>query len=92
VGFYPNIRLIIGDIAKTYKTLEGHRLILTFFDTDNYSATRQALPLCAELTVHGGVIAFDHYYSPTWPTTIGERLAAKGVHLFEGCDFTLVSG
>lgn len=76
---YDNIRLIIGDISETYLQLRGHTLAFTFFDTDNYSATRTALPLVAELTVPGGIIAFDHYYSPDWPSTVGERMAAHEV-------------
>lgn len=76
---YKNIDLIGGDITNTYNILRGHKLILSFFDTDNYSATRAALPLCAEITVPGGVIAFDHYFSPDWPSTLGERIAAKEV-------------
>lgn len=76
---YDNIRLIIGNIADTYTELQGHSLALSFFDTDNYSATRVALPLAAEVTVPGGIIAFDHYHSPAWPSTIGERMAAQEV-------------
>lgn len=78
-GRYDNISLIIGDIAETYTQLQGHALALSFFDTDNYSATRAALPMCAEITVPGGVIAFDHFYSPGWLSTIGERMAAQEV-------------
>lgn len=76
---YDNICLFIGDIVETHTQLHGHSLALSFFDTDNYSATRAALPLAAEVTVPGGVIAFDHYYSPAWPSTIGERMAAQEV-------------
>lgn len=76
---YDNIRLVIGDIADTHTELHGHSLALSFFDTDNYSATRTALPLAAKVTVTGGIIAFDHYYSPAWPSTIGERMAAQEV-------------
>lgn len=76
---YDNIRLIIGDITDTHAQLQGHSLALSFFDTDNYSATRSALPLAAKVTVPGGIIAFDHYYSPAWPSTVGERMAAQEV-------------
>jgi hypothetical protein len=27
--------------------------------------------------VPGGAVAFDHYFSPNWPSTLGERIAAK---------------
>jgi|SRR5579884_414266 len=75
-GGYPNIALVVGDIVETAAQLEGRPLVLSFFDTDNYTATRTALAVAYEQTVPGGVLAFDHYYSPDWPGTIGERMAA----------------
>jgi len=87
---FPNIALIRGDTYETYLLLEDRELILSFFDTDNYSATRKALPLCARQTVPGGVIAFDHYYSPSRPTTLGERVAANEV--FGGSDWLNLHG
>lgn len=74
-----NIELIVGDICETYTQLNNVDLALSFFDTDNYSATKQALKLCVERTVTGGVLAFDHYFSPTWDKTIGERIAIRQV-------------
>jgi hypothetical protein len=74
-----NIRLIQGDIRTTCHALADKQLALTFFDTDNYSATKKALEMCIERTVPGGVLAFDHYFSPSWVSTIGERIAAKQV-------------
>jgi O-methyltransferase len=77
---YPyNIELVKGDISETYRQLNGIPLALTFFDADNYSTARSALPLCYEQTVPGGILAFDHYYSPNWVRTIGERIAIKEV-------------
>jgi hypothetical protein len=74
-----NIELIPGDICDTYVRLKDIPLALSFFDTDNYSATRRALAMCWEQTVEGGVLAFDHYYSPGWNKTIGERIAIREV-------------
>lgn len=74
---YPNIALVPGDIVETAAHLKGRPLILSFFDTDNYTATRTALAVAYEQTVPGGILAFDHYYSPDWPDTIGERMAAS---------------
>ncbi|SRR6266545_3053029 len=74
-----NIKLVKGDISETYRHLSGIPLALTFFDADNYSTARSALPLCYEQTVPGGILAFDHYYSPNWVRTIGERIAIKEV-------------
>lgn len=72
-----NIELIQGDICETYTRLRDIPLVLSFFDTDNYSPTRRALELCVAQTVQGGVLAFDHYYSPNWNKTVGERIAIK---------------
>lgn len=73
------IELVQGDIAETCGRLSDVDLALSFFDTDNYSAARKALAICAERTVVGGFIVFDHWYSPAWKYTIGERLAAREV-------------
>jgi O-methyltransferase len=73
-----NITVVEGDICETYRRLDGVPLLLTFFDTDNYSPTAAALELCYEQTVPGGVIAFDHYHSTEqFVYTIGERMAAR---------------
>lgn len=74
-----NIELVQGDICETYTKLQDIPLALSFFDTDNYSPTKQALELCIQQTVHGGILAFDHYYSPGWNKTVGERIAIKQV-------------
>jgi hypothetical protein len=74
-----NIELIQGDICETYTRLRDIPLVLSFFDTDNYSPTRRALEQCVTQTVQGGVLAFDHYYSPDWNKTVGERIAIKQV-------------
>ena len=73
------IKLIAGDIRTTCNALADRNLALTFFDTDNYTATKKALEICVERTVPGGILAFDHYYSPGWVQTIGERIAAKEI-------------
>ena len=57
------IEIIPGDINETYRRLENEPLLLSFFDTDNYSPTKAALPLCIRQTVVGGSIVFDHVYS-----------------------------
>lgn len=76
---YP-IELVRGDIAEvTRQRLRDTSLVLTFVDTDNYSAVRDVLPDVWENTVPGGFVAFDHYYSPSWDRTTGERMAADEV-------------
>jgi len=37
------IEIVAGDITETHRRLEDESLILTFFDTDNYSPTSAAL-------------------------------------------------
>ena len=71
------IEIVAGDINETYHRLKGVPLLLSFFDTDNYSPTKAALPLCIEQTVRGGSIVFDHVYSTEeCRYTLGERIAA----------------
>jgi len=72
------VDVVKGDICETYQALADVDLMLTFFDTDNYSPTRAALDMCFERTLKGGVIAFDHFVSdPRFIYTIGERMAAS---------------
>lgn len=74
------VKVIKGDICDTYTVLQGKPLILSFFDTDNYSPTRAALELCAAQTVSGGVLFFDHFTTEIdYLYTIGERMAAKEI-------------
>ncbi len=74
------IELIKGDISNTFSKIEGIPLMFTFFDTDNYTPTRNALEMCYEQTVSGGILAFDHYYcDERWINTVGERIAAEQV-------------
>jgi len=73
-----DIQLIEGNIAETHVSLAGVPLVLSFFDTDNYSGTRAALETVYEQTVPGGFLAFDHYHcDERWVYTIGERLALQ---------------
>lgn len=72
------IHIIKGDIVDTHRILLNVPLMLSFFDTDNYSPAKAALPLVYENTVKGGVIVFDHYISEErFIYTIGERMAAS---------------
>ena len=72
------ITLVPGDIRTTHESLRGVPLILSFFDTDNYSPAIAALRTSFEQTVTGGIIAFDHFCCDArWVETIGERMAAE---------------
>lgn len=72
------VGLVQGDIADTAALLRDRDLVLTFFDTDNYSPTHAALPICFERTRPGGAIVFDHYFTrPDFAETVGERVAAE---------------
>lgn len=75
-----NVRLIKGDISETHRLIEKIPLIFSFFDTDRYTPTRNALEQCLNQTVRGGIIAFDHFYSDErWLYTLGERIAASQI-------------
>lgn len=79
------IEIIPGDISDTYHRLDGEPLLLSFFDTDNYSPTKAALPLCIEQTVPGGSIVFDHVHSlEEFRYTLGERMAASELLIDSG--------
>lgn len=79
------IGVVQGDIVETANQLAGEQILMTFFDTDNYSATAVALPICFENTVPGGFLIFDHYYTRTeYLDTIGEHVAAA--EFFAGRD------
>lgn len=76
---YP-IELVQGDIATVAAAaLRDRPLVFTFVDTDNYSAVRSVLPQIWEQTVVGGFVAFDHFFSPSWDLTVGERMAADEI-------------
>lgn len=75
-----NIKIIKGDICDTCEVLKDEKLMLTFFDTDNYSPSKKAIEICYERTVKGGVLVFDHFTTEErFIYTIGERMAAKEI-------------
>jgi hypothetical protein len=74
-----NIQLIKGDILNTISIINGKKIAFSFFDTDNYTPTRFALEKIFDATIPNGILAFDHYYSPNWSKTVGERIAIKEV-------------
>lgn len=74
------VEVVSGDIAESYKRLEGMPLLLCFFDTDNYTPALAALEHCVDQLVPGGAIVFDHYATvPDFVYTLGERMAADEV-------------
>jgi O-methyltransferase len=73
------IELVKGNIVENVHFLRGKELSFSFFDTDNYTPTRVALEIAFDNTPQGGIIAFDHYFSPKWPYTVGEKIAANEV-------------
>lgn len=78
-----DVQLVRGDICETIYEFKRSDILLTFFDTDNYSPVVHALPICWQNTVEGGAVVFDHFYTRTeMMDTIGERIAA--VEFFEG--------
>lgn len=76
-----NIELVKGDIVDTINKIANTKIALSFFDTDNYSATKIALEKVYPNTPKGGIFAFDHFFSKEWIRTVGERIAAKEVFL-----------
>ena len=73
-----NVEIVIGDIYETYMQLENKNIILSFFDTDNYSSSAKVLELIKEQIVVGGAIVFDHFTGvDRFRYTLGERFAGK---------------
>jgi O-methyltransferase len=75
------VELVPGNIAETAPDrLASEPVLLAFVDTDNYTATRAALPVIVENLVGGGAVVLDHYWTTAdYAYTIGERLAAQEV-------------
>ncbi len=75
------IELVAGDITETAPSrLADQPVLLAFVDTDNYTATRAALPVILKNLVIGGTILLDHYWTTAeYGYTIGERLAAQEI-------------
>jgi O-methyltransferase len=74
------VEIVPGDITSTHERLIEEDLVLTFFDTDNFSPASAALRLVRERTVVGGCIVFDHFSgADRFLYTIGERIAAKSL-------------
>jgi O-methyltransferase len=72
-----DIQIVTGDITQTCHQLAQLDLVLTFFDTDNYSPAQAALAIVRERTVLNGAIVFDHFTGvDRFRYTLGERLAA----------------
>ncbi len=73
-----NVELVPGDIVDTAAILRERPMILTFVDTDNYSAATAAIEAVVENTVIGGAIVLDHFTGEQrFRYTLGERTAAK---------------
>jgi hypothetical protein len=73
-----NVEIVPGDIVLTVGRLRGEDVVLSFFDTDNYSSAAAALDVVQDRTVVGGAIVFDHFTGlDRFRYTLGERLAGR---------------
>ena len=73
-----DVEVVTGDITQTCERLRSLDLVLTFFDTDNYSPATAALQIVRERTLLNGAIVFDHFTGvDRFRYTLGERLAAR---------------
>jgi O-methyltransferase len=72
------VEIVAGDIVETAGRLLHEDLVLTFIDTDNFTAARAAIDVVRKRTVPGGAIVFDHFAGiDRFRYTLGERMAAK---------------
>ncbi|MGH3765704.1 MAG: TylF/MycF/NovP-related O-methyltransferase [Pseudonocardiaceae bacterium] len=81
------VEIIPGDIVETSRRLAGENLVLTFIDTDNYTAAKAALQIVEDRTLVGGAIVFDHFTGvDRFRYTLGERMAGQplldNIHYF----------
>ena len=73
-----NVEIVAGDIVDTVHRLENEELVLSFFDTDNFTPASAALDVVQDRTVVGGAIVFDHFMGTNrFRYTLGERMAAS---------------
>ena len=73
-----NVEIVAGDIVRTVHRLDREKLVLSFFDTDNYTPARAALDVVRDRTVVGGAVVFDHFTGiDRFRYTLGERMAAR---------------
>jgi hypothetical protein len=73
-----NVEVVAGDIVETAGRLRQEDVVLTFIDTDNFTAARAAIDIVQDRTVPGGAIIFDHFSGiDRFRYTLGERMAAK---------------
>ena len=73
-----DVEIVAGDIVHTVRRLENEALVLSFFDTDNYTPARAALDVVRDRTLVGGAIVFDHFTGvDRFRYTLGERMAAR---------------
>ena len=85
-----NIELVKGDIIETASLLRGKEMVLTFVDTDNYSAAHAALSSVIESTLVGGAIVLDHFTGGArFRYTVGERTAANELLVTDSRYFNL---
>lgn len=72
------VSIVEGDVVATAHQLADKDLVLSFFDTDNYTSAAAALQVVQERTVVGGAIVFDHFTGvDRFRYTLGERMAGK---------------
>lgn len=73
-----NVEIVVGDIRESASRLRDEDIVLTFIDTDNYSAASAAIEVVRERTIIGGSIVFDHFAGvDRFRYTLGERMAAR---------------
>jgi hypothetical protein len=72
------VEIVPGDIVETAARLRDEDVVLTFIDTDNFTAAKAAIAVVQERIVPGGAIVFDHLAGlDRFRYTLGERMAAK---------------
>ena len=75
-----NVEIVPGNIVETAARLRHEDVVLTFIDTDNFTAARAAVEVVRDRTVTGGAIVLDHFTGGgRFRYTLGERMAATSL-------------
>jgi O-methyltransferase len=84
-----NVTIVAGDICETAKsTLSRKPLVLSFCDTDNYTASLAGAKIAMQQTVLGGAVMFDHVSgTDRFRYTLGEKMAAKDSGIMDSPDW-----
>jgi hypothetical protein len=84
-----NVTIVAGDICQTAKKTIGNKpLVVSFVDTDNYTASLAGAQVAMKNTVLNGAVIFDHVAGTNrFRYTLGELMAARDSGIMDSPDW-----